>query len=431
MFPPMYIAMAYASYRIGQNQLSVDALRAQTSESAKKISDAIKANTDAIIDLHAAFSKEGELLRLQLLEMHQAQMANRDVACPYCNQLISRKALICNQCQGILNFGSWDFIRVALLYRPELIMRDKETIAELQATVKEIEIEVLRIATIEDERKRLELENRLQIEKASAEAELKAIRKKEADRVRLELEQKAEFERLAKDKARIVSQAKSDLKELHKFTNKLEDDEILNPASALALVRKVTNLSINQYQNSLTRAELAEFSSYLLNVGDAVMTNGKLTESAASAAISIFEIADKFAAIGVPANICRTYYLSRQFKKCVVFADKALLDPALTALAFDGILLDQLKSQLILKTAKIGNVERARERLRDKNDYQNKLVIAAGFFICGDAEQALSIRDSITPRDLNEARFLYEPDFEENHEEIARFDEMVYIVIDS
>lgn len=427
----MIIGMAYASYRIGQNQLSIDALRNQTSDSAKQISAAIKANTDATVDLHAAFNKEGELLRQQLFEMHQAQMANREVACPYCNQLISRKALICNQCQGILNFGSWDYIRVALLYRPELIIRDKETIAELQATVKEIEIEVLRIAAIEDERKRIELENRLQIERATAEAELKAIRKKEAEKARIELERKTEAERLAKEKARVSSQARNDLRELQKFTSKLEDETNLNPASALAFVRKVTNLALDQYQNSLTLSELSEFSSCLLQVGDTVMTNGKLTESSASVTVSIFEIAEKFGAMGVPANICRTYYLSRQFKKCVAFADKALLEPALSAIAFDGILLDQLKSQLILKSAKIGHVERAQERLRDKNDYQNKLVIAAGLFICGDAEGALTIRDSITASDLEEARFLYEPDFEENHEEIARFDEMVFIVIDS
>ena len=431
MFPPMLIGMAYASYRIGQNQLSIDALRNQTSDSAKQITAAIKANTEATVDLQSTFSKEGEMLRQQLFEMHQAQMANREVACPYCNQLISRKALICNQCQGILNFGPWDFIRVALLYRPDLIMRDKETIAELQSTVKEIEVEVVRIAAIEDQRKRIELENRLQIERTKAEDELKALRKQEAEKVRINLEKKNEAERVAKEKSRILGQARQDLRDLRKFVENAQGDNPINPASALSLVRKSTNLSLDQYNGSLSTSELAEFSSQLFLVGEAVMTNGKLTESSASAAITIFETAEKFGAIGIRESISRTYYLSRQFKKCISYAEKVLQDKGLSDIAYDGIILDQLKSQIILKSAKIGHVERVRNALRDKDDYQNKLVIAAGLFICGDAESALAIRDSISSRDLEEARFLYEPDYEENHEEIARFDEMVFIVIDS
>ena len=95
------------------------------------------------------------------------------------------------------------------------------------------------------------------------------------------------------------------------------------------------------------------------------------------------------------------------------------------------MLLDKLKADIFMGIAKIGHVHRALEQIRDSDDYENLLVIAAAALYFGDASTALRLRDSIGIKELDEAAQLYEPDFEGTYREIAEFDQLVCTVIES
>ena len=129
--------------------------------------------------------------------------------------------------------------------------------------------------------------------------------------------------------------------------------------------------------------------------------------------------------------MCRTLLLSRQFVKCSHFVDSHLGLSNLANSVFDGMLLDKLKADIFKGVAKIGHVHRVLEQIRDSEDHENLLVIAAAALYFGDASTALRLRDSISLKELQEAALLYEPDFEGTHREIAEFDQLVCTVIES
>lgn len=429
--PPVLIGIAYASHQIRQNQMSVDALRSQTSKSTKEIVASVNSNTKEMQDLNANLSREGNLLREQLLEMHLAFAANKEVACPYCNQLISSKALICNECQGILNFGPWDFIRIALLHDPSLILRDTHTIQRLHKMVLDIEAEVLRIASEEAEHER--------IEQLKKEEHLALARKKEARE--LEMRDRAAARETAEREARIAKEAETKRKLIekgdHDFNSILELDlfceesESITPEDILSKFKQSISLSVSEYQSIFSKSRLLDFALAIQSIGESIMVHPRLSIKDSEMAMKIFNYSLDLGILETHWSICRTLLLSRQFVKCSHYVDSHLGLGDLPNSVFDGMLLDKLKADIFKGVAKIGHVHRALEQIRDSDDYENLLVIAAASLYFGDASTALRLRDSIGFKQLAEAAQLYEPDFEGTHREIAEFDQLVCTVIES
>jgi uncharacterized protein YjbI with pentapeptide repeats/ElaB/YqjD/DUF883 family membrane-anchored ribosome-binding protein len=84
----------------------------------------------------AAVANQTAVLQRELAEMKRQLAHGRDVTCPYCSQLISKDALMCNHCQGALNFASWPAIRACIVRDPSLIARDSVTLDNLAAAAR-------------------------------------------------------------------------------------------------------------------------------------------------------------------------------------------------------------------------------------------------------------------------------------------------------
>jgi hypothetical protein len=429
--PPILIGMAYASHQIRENQMSIDALRSQTTKNTTQIVTSVVDNTRAVQDLNANLSREGNLLREQLLEMHLAFAANKEVACPYCNQLISSKALICNECQGILNFGPWDFIRIALMHDPSLILRDMQTIQRLQIMVSDIEREVLRIASEEAERNRLEQLKKkelLELEQKRASKELELREKAAAREV---AQREAKIAKEAETRKRQLETAETDFAAMLELDRLCEESDTINPAEVLKKFKACLNLSVSEYQSVLSKSKVQDFALAIQSIGESIMVLPKLSIKDAEIAMKIFDHSLDFGILDTYRSICRTFLLSRQFVKCSHFVDAHIGKENLANSVFDGMLLDKLKADLFKGVAKIGHVHRVLDQIRDSDDHENLLVIAAAALYFGDATTALRLRDSISLKDLQSASLLYEPDFDDTHLEIAEFDQLVCTVIES
>lgn len=108
-------------------------------------------------------------------EFEELRKLGKDLPCPYCAQLISKNALICNFCQGALTVGDWEYLKVALKTKPYLAAKDPATIKELVAEIKRIDEEqrelvaLLRLAKQQEAQQKLLREKvKLQIDAAMA-----------------------------------------------------------------------------------------------------------------------------------------------------------------------------------------------------------------------------------------------------------------------
>lgn len=108
-------------------------------DSAKRVNAAADDNAEnlarAIAELGNKLAREQQVVVALLSE-------GRDVPCPYCAQLISRDALVCSECQGLLGEWSWASIRAVVMADPTLVLRDPETVQRLRATLVTIEAQV-------------------------------------------------------------------------------------------------------------------------------------------------------------------------------------------------------------------------------------------------------------------------------------------------
>ena len=172
---------------------------------ASKVSDLFKTNKDLLAECQA--------ISAAISEFEQYIKFGKDLPCPYCAQLISKHALVCNYCQGSLTIGNAEYIRVAITAKPYLVARDAETIKMLMAEVSRIDAEQQElqriIAEIEEEaRKQKELEQIEHLQQLARAAEL--------DRLEIEKKKKDE-EKTAKDRQ------ESDLRLLEKVIDVTPD----------------------------------------------------------------------------------------------------------------------------------------------------------------------------------------------------------------
>ena len=114
---------------------------------ASKINDLFKTNKELLVEFKA--------ISASISEFEEYIKFGKDLPCPYCAQLISKHALVCNYCQGSLTIGNAEYIRVAIIAKPYLVARDAETIKMLMAEVSRIDVEQQElqriIAEIEEE----------------------------------------------------------------------------------------------------------------------------------------------------------------------------------------------------------------------------------------------------------------------------------------
>lgn len=117
-----------------------------------KVSDLFKTNKDLLIECQA--------ISAAVTDIEQYVKFGKDLPCPYCAQLISKHALVCNYCQGSLSIGNAEYIRVVITAKPYLAARDAETIKQLMAEVARIDSEQQElqriIAEIEEEKRQQE-----------------------------------------------------------------------------------------------------------------------------------------------------------------------------------------------------------------------------------------------------------------------------------
>jgi len=86
-----------------------------------------------------ASEQESAKVLSEIKRLSDLQSQGKDVPCPYCAQLISKNALLCNHCQGILNIGSWTSIRLVIMADPRMALRDADTVKEFTHRVKELD----------------------------------------------------------------------------------------------------------------------------------------------------------------------------------------------------------------------------------------------------------------------------------------------------
>ena len=140
---------------------------------ASKLNDLFKTNKDLL--------EEFKAISASISEFEKYIKFGKDLPCPYCAQLISKHALVCNFCQGSLTIGSAEYIRVAIIAKPYLVARDAETIKMLMAEVSRIDAEQQELqrifAEIEEEKRKKEEIKKIEYDK-SAEVERLEIEKK-------------------------------------------------------------------------------------------------------------------------------------------------------------------------------------------------------------------------------------------------------------
>jgi hypothetical protein len=197
---------------------------------ASKVSDVFKTNKDLLAECQA--------ISAAIAEFEQYIKFGKDLPCPYCAQLISKHALVCNYCQGSLTIGNAEYIRVAITAKPYLVARDAETIKMLMAEVARIDVEQQElqkiIAEIEEEARKQEEIKQIEFHKNLARAseieKLENERKKKNELVAAKEKQEADFQSLEKvigltpDKFRKAESllTKGQLEEFFSFLDKEE-----------------------------------------------------------------------------------------------------------------------------------------------------------------------------------------------------------------
>ena len=134
---------------------------------SNKLTNLSLQNKDIIFECQAIYSA------IQEIENHIKY--GKELPCPYCAQLISKDALVCNYCQGSLSIGNAAYIRVAITAKPYLVARDSATIKELMVEIARIDAEQKElqqiIAAIEQEKREEEQRQQLEFEKHLKQAE--------------------------------------------------------------------------------------------------------------------------------------------------------------------------------------------------------------------------------------------------------------------
>jgi hypothetical protein len=153
---------------------------------SNKLANLSLQNKDIIFECQAIYSA------IQEIENHIK--FGKDLPCPYCAQLISKDALVCNYCQGSLSIGNAAYIRVAITAKPYLVARDSATIKELMVEIARIDAEQQElqkiIAAIEQEKKEEDLRKQIEFDRHLAQAEKMKI---------VELKHKKELEAASKE----------------------------------------------------------------------------------------------------------------------------------------------------------------------------------------------------------------------------------------
>ena len=112
--------------------MNYSATNLQTIQNAKNY-QALAARVSSLFETNKNLLAECQAISSTISEFEQYIKFGKDLPCPYCAQLISKHALVCNYCQGSLTIGNAESIRVAILSKPYLAARDAETIKQLMA----------------------------------------------------------------------------------------------------------------------------------------------------------------------------------------------------------------------------------------------------------------------------------------------------------
>lgn len=219
----------------------------QTIQNARN-NQALAARVSSLFETNTNLLAEFQAISSTISEFEQYIKFGKDLPCPYCAQLISKHALVCNYCQGSLTIGNAESIRVAILSKPYLAARDAETIKQLMAEVSRITSEQQElqriIAEIEDERvkqeKLKESEFRKNMELAAEAERIESEKKKKAHQLALNTQQEANIKLarkiigLAPDKLRKAESilAKGKVDEFKMFVKK-EESELINVIESL------------------------------------------------------------------------------------------------------------------------------------------------------------------------------------------------------
>ena len=155
---------------------------------ASKINDLFKTNKELLVEFKA--------ISASISEFQEYIKFGKDLPCPYCAQLISKHALVCNYCQGSLTIGNAEYIRVAIIAKPYLVARDAETIKMLMAEVSRIDVEQQELQRIIAE---IEEDTRKQDELKQIEFHKNLARAAEVERLEIEKKKKNEL-KAGKDK---------------------------------------------------------------------------------------------------------------------------------------------------------------------------------------------------------------------------------------
>jgi hypothetical protein len=161
---------------------------------ASKLNDLFKTNKDLL--------EEFKAISASISEFEKYIKFGKDLPCPYCAQLISKHALVCNFCQGSLTIGSAEYIRVAIIAKPYLVARDAETIKMLMAEVLRIDAEQQELqrifAEIEEEKKKKEEIKKIEYDKSAEIERLEIEKKRQAELKAAKNKQEADFRLLDK-----------------------------------------------------------------------------------------------------------------------------------------------------------------------------------------------------------------------------------------
>jgi hypothetical protein len=161
---------------------------------ASKLNDLFKTNKDLL--------EEFKAISASISEFEKYIKFGKDLPCPYCAQLISKHALVCNFCQGSLTIGSAEYIRVAIIAKPYLVARDAETIKMLMAEVSRIDAEQQELqrifAEIEEEKKKKEEIKKIEYDKSAEVERLEIEKKRQTELKAAKNKQEADFRLLDK-----------------------------------------------------------------------------------------------------------------------------------------------------------------------------------------------------------------------------------------
>ena len=212
---------------------------------ASKLNDLFKTNKELLAEFKA--------ISASISEFEEYIKFGKDLPCPYCAQLISKHALVCNYCQGSLTIGNAEYIRVAIIAKPYLVARDAETIKMLMAEVSRIDVEQQElqriIAEIEEETRKQDeikqIEFHKNLARASEVERLENEKKKRNEQKAAKDKEEADFQSLEKvigltpDKFRKAESllSKGQIEELIAFLDKEESSFNQLVASLLSVIQ--------------------------------------------------------------------------------------------------------------------------------------------------------------------------------------------------